>query len=344
MKRHKISKLTGFSTLIVGTTLISISATAANKPLVGLITKTKKNPYFVTMRKGAQKEASKLGIKLQTYAGKYDGDNQSQIRAIENLISQGAKGILITPNAPKAIVPTVRKAEKQGIYVIALDTKLKPASAADATFATNNFQAGVNIGKYTRARLAAEGKTPHVAMLDLHSNQPDVGVKRDQGFLKGLGVKLNNPNYIGDEHDKRIVGHAISNGTAQGGRKAAENLIERNHKTNAIYAINEPAGRGAYQALKSFGLRQQTFIATIDGSCQGMRDVKSGEFAADSMQFPLIMAKRGVKAVAKYAKTGKEPAKGFVNTGTKLVTDHPVKGVNSISSKKGLKTCWGKSK
>ena len=57
---------------------------------VGLITKTETNPFFVKMREGAEAKAKELGIELRTAAGKYDGDNDGQVAAIENLISAGA--------------------------------------------------------------------------------------------------------------------------------------------------------------------------------------------------------------------------------------------------------------
>ncbi|TMV36892.1 sugar ABC transporter substrate-binding protein, partial [Thioclava sp. BHET1] len=83
-----------------------------------LITKTDTNPFFVKMKQGAQAEAKKLGITLKAYAGKIDGDNESQVNAIETCIADGAKGILITASDTKAIVPTVEKARKAGLLVI----------------------------------------------------------------------------------------------------------------------------------------------------------------------------------------------------------------------------------
>ena len=71
-------------------------AFAQSKPIVGLITKTDTNPFFVKMREGAEAEAKKLGVELRTFAGKFDGDNEARCRPIENLIAAGAKGILIT--------------------------------------------------------------------------------------------------------------------------------------------------------------------------------------------------------------------------------------------------------
>ena len=114
--------------------------------VVGLVTKTDTNPFFVKMKEGAQAKADELGLELQSYAGAQDGDNEGQVEAIENLIAAGASGILITPSDSEAIVPSIEKARDAGILVIALDTQLEPPDAADATFATDNFRAGELIG------------------------------------------------------------------------------------------------------------------------------------------------------------------------------------------------------
>lgn len=310
-----------------------------------LITKTDSNPYFVTMRKGAKQEAKKLGVSLKAYAGKYDGDNQSQVSAIESCIADGAKGILITPSDTKAIVPTVEKARKAGLLVIALDTALSPLSAADMTFATDNFQAGELIGRWARAHLGAKAKDAKIAMLDLSISHPTVDVARDHGFLTGFGDTIKNPGKF-NVPDSRIVGHVETGGAEEGGQKGMENLLARNPNINLVYAINEPAAFGAYQALRSVGKAGKVTIVAIDGSCVGVQGVKRGIIAADSQQYPLKMAKLGVKAIVAYAKTGKKPhataGKNFYNTGTQLITAEPAPGVPSITPAEGAKICWGK--
>ena len=310
-----------------------------------LITKTDSNPYFVKMKQGAQAEAKKLGMVLKSYAGKYDGDNTSQVNAIEACTAEGAKGILITPSDTKAIVPAVEKARKAGVLVIALDTALSPASAADMTFATNNFEAGELDGRWAKAKFGDKAKDAKIAFLDLAVSQPTVGVERDQGFMKGFGIDIKNPNKWGDEDDPRIVGHAVTGGSIEGGQKAMETLLAKNPNINLVYAINEPAAEGAYQALKSLGKAKGVTIVAIDGSCHGVKNVGKGIIAADAQQYPLKMAKMGVEAVYQYAKNGTmpKPSKGldFYNTGTNLITADPQKGVPSISVKEGLKLCWG---
>ena len=104
-------------------------ALAQSQPVVGLITKTETNPFFVKMKEGAAEAAKAAGAKLLTGAGKTDGDNAGQVTAMENMIAAGAKTILITPSDAKAIVPAIKKARAKGVMVIALDSPTDPVDA-----------------------------------------------------------------------------------------------------------------------------------------------------------------------------------------------------------------------
>jgi fructose transport system substrate-binding protein len=335
--------------LLFASTVLALAAAGspagAADTIVGLITKTNTNPFFVKMREGAEEKAKELGVELRSYAGKYDGDVESQVDAIESLIAAGAKGILITPSDSAAVVPALTRARQAGLLVIALDTPLEPASAADATFATDNFKAGELIGEWAKAKLGDKAAKAKIAMLDLNPNQISVDVARDQGFLKGFGIDLKDPKKIGDETDPRIVGHDVTQGAEEGGRRAMENVMQRDPGINVVYTINEPAAAGAYEALRSFGLEKQAVIVSVDGGCPGVKNVSEGVIGATSMQFPLRMASLGIEAVADYAKTGAKPKPtpglDFTNTGVELITDQPVDGVPSITSAEGLKQCWG---
>ncbi|MDA2810141.1 sugar ABC transporter substrate-binding protein [Nocardiopsis sp. RSe5-2] len=313
--------------------------------LVGLITKTETNPFFVKMKGGAEEAAEEHGVRVQSFSGEYDGDNEGQVQAVENLIAAGADGILITPNDSEAIVPALDRARAAGIMVIALDTPTEPADAVDATFATDNFLAGEYIGRWAAARFEAEGEEPRVAMLDLNPNQIAVDVDRDQGFLQGLGVDIADPGQIGDEDDERIVGHDVTEGAEEGGRTAMENLLQRDPDLNLVYTINEPAAAGAYEALEAAGVEDDVTIVSVDGGCPGVENVESGVLGATSMQFPMEMAAQGVEAVAEHADSGATPTPSegldFVDTGVELITDEAVEGVESRDSAWGLENCWG---
>lgn len=310
-----------------------------------LITKTDTNPFFVKMKEGAVAKAKELGVNLKTYAGKIDGDSESQVAAIESCIADGAKGILITASDTAGIVPSVKQARDAGILVIALDTPLEPADAADATFATDNLLAGELVGKWAAATLGDKAKDAKIAFLNLTPSQPTVDVLRDQGFMKGFGIDTKDINRIGDEDDPRIVGHDVTNGNEEGGRKAMENLLQKDPSINVVHTINEPAAAGAYEALKAVGMEKNVLIVSIDGGCPGVKNVEAGVIGATSQQYPLLMASLGIEAIKKFADTGEKPqateGKDFVDTGVALITAKPAEGVESIDVQKGLELCWG---
>src|SRR4051812_9238859 len=312
---------------------------------VGLITKTDTNPFFVKMKEGADKAGTSDGASVQSFAGKKDGDNESQVAAVESLISAGAKGLMITPSDSKAIVPSLDKARQAGLLVVALDTQTEPADAADITYATDNYAAGLAIGKWAKGTFAKDGKQAKIAMLDLNPDGVSVDVQRDQGFLEGFGVDVKDKTKIGDEADPRIVGHDVTDGAEEGGRTAMENLLQKDPSINLVYTINEPAAAGAYQALKAAGKDKAVTIVSVDGGCPGVQAVKAGAIGATSQQYPLKMAQMGVEAIDKFAKDGTKPqateGKAFTDTGVTLITDQAQSGVESKDTAFGLQNCWG---
>jgi fructose transport system substrate-binding protein len=304
------------------------SSGGGDQVTVGLITKTDTNPFFVKMKEGAKKAAAKDGVKLITAAGKYDGDNSSQVTAINNMIAAGAKGILLVPSDTKAIVPTVQKARNQGLKVITLDTPLEPQDAADALYATNNFTAGKLIGEYAKA--AMKGKKPVIAMMDLNPGIT-VGDLRHNGFLAGFGIPKNSPD---------IVCTQFTQGDQAKGQTAMENCLQKNPDINLVYSINEPSGLGAYNALQKAGKEKQALLVSIDGGCTGVKGVQDGKIAATSQQYPLKMASEGVDAIVAATKDGKKVS-GYHDTGVNLITAKPMDGVQAKDVKFGLDNCWG---
>lgn len=331
--------------LVASVASIAPAQAAGESVSACLITKTDTNPFFVKMKEGATAKAEELGIELKSFAGRVDGDHETQVQAIETCIADGAKGILITASDTSSIVSSVQQARDAGILVIALDTPLNPIDAADATFATDNFLAGELIGQWAAATLGDDAANAKIGMLDLAVSQPTVGVLRDQGFLTGFGIDIKDPNRWGDEDDPRIVGNDVTAGNEEGGRRAMENLLAKDPEINVVYTINEPAAAGAYEALKAIGRESDVLIVSVDGGCPGVQNIADGVIGATSQQYPLLMASLGIEAIAAWAEDGSKPenteGKDFFDTGVALVTGAPVDGVESISVEEGMDRCWG---
>jgi fructose transport system substrate-binding protein len=323
--------------IAVAALLMAGGAMAADTPVIGLITKTETNPFFVKMKEGAAEAAKAKGAKLLSAAGKADGDNAGQITAIENMIAGGAKTIMITPNDSKAIIPAIKKAQAQGVMFIALDSPTDPVEGTDALFATNNYKAGELIGMYAKAAMA--GKPAKIATLDLFPGHP-VGAQRHNGFMKGFGLTANDAKSNELSKAPEVVCSADSFGDQAKGQTAMENCLQKNPDINLVYTINEPAAAGAFQALKSAGKEKAVVIVSVDGGCAGVKNVKSGMIAATSQQYPLKMASMGVDAGVEFAKSGKKVS-GYTDTGVTLISDKPMGGVESKDTAFGLDNCWG---
>lgn len=295
---------------------------------IGLVTKTETNPFFVTMREVAAEYAEEQGVQLTALSGAFDGDNEGQVQAMEDLIAQGVDGIMITPNNSTGLLGAIEQARAQGIVVVALDTATDPEDAVDATFATDNLEAGRLQGAYVRAALGDQD--PALIMLDGTAGGT-VDTFRHDGFLEGFGI---------EEGDPAILGMENTQGDQNNAQTAMENLLQRNPDVNAVYTINEPAARGAYAALEAQNLTDQVVIGSIDGGCQGVQDVADGKYAATVMQFPAEMVRQGMDAIITAANGGDMPT-GFVDTGSVVITDNPVEGIESESTEWGLENCWG---
>jgi fructose transport system substrate-binding protein len=306
---------------------------------VSLITKDSTNPFFVAMQEGAKQAADEIGVDLTVGSGQEEGDDQGQIDLIENAISQGQDGILITPMSEN-VNNAIEQARDAGLYVIALDTPTDPPEIVDITFATDNCAAGEAIGQWAAGKL--EGEKAVIARLVIFDDrQVSVDYCRDNGFLQGMGIDTNDPMIMGDEEetgtyttgaggDYEIVCLEATGANEEGGRTGMETCLSRSPDINVVYTINEPTAFGAAAALEAAGMTigEDVIVVSVDGGLAGVEAVQNGEIQATSQQYPLRMAQFGVEAIKAIADGGAPPentsADGtFFDTGVVLCTDDP---------------------
>jgi len=317
--------------------LLACSPKGDDKPVIGLITKTASNPFFVKMKEGAEQAAAAQGATLIAAAGRSDGDNAGQVTAIENLMAAGAKAILISASDAKAIVPAIKKARDAGILVIALDSPTDPVDATDALFATDNYRAGVLIGEYAKARL---GATPaKIATLDLIPGNP-TGAQRHNGFLSGFGLASYDKSRNELAQPPEVVCMTDAMGDQAKGQTAMENCLQAHPDINVVYTVNEPSAAGAFNALQKAGKEKGVLVVSVDGSCRGVQNIVRGALTATAQQYPLRMAELGVEAAMAFIKSGKK-ASGYMDTGVQLIAKDSVAGVVTLGASEALGLCWG---
>ena len=330
LSRLVMSAVAGLA--LVGTVLFTSGVQAsstqarpqAKKITICFLVKTLTNPYFVAMRPVAQSEANKLGVTLVYEAGKYDGDNATQTAQVDDCITRHAGAIVLIPELSSGIVPAVRRATAKHIAVLALDTATIPVSAVTSFVATDNFLAGVKNGQWAKKALA--GKKVVFALLE---GTPGSSVNTDRmgGFLKGFGAK-----------QKAAASDLVTSGDQAKAQTAMENALTAHSNINLVWTINEPAALGAATAIKARGLAGKVKIVSMDGSCRGIRAVRSGTIDTDVMQFPSKMAQLGVLYGDRAALGQKIPKR--VDTGEPLIARNPY-GLPNKSISFALSHCWG---
>jgi fructose transport system substrate-binding protein len=327
---------------------------------VSLITKDSTNPFFVAMQEGAKKAADELGVDLTVGSGSEEGDDQGQIDLIENAISQGQAGILITPMSEN-VNNAISQARDAGLYVIALDTPTDPPDIVDITFATDNCAAGEAIGQWAAGKLDGE-KAVIARLVIFDDRQVSVDYCRDNGFLQGMGIDTVDPMIMGDEAESgtyttgaggeyEIACLEATGANEEGGRTGMETCLSRNPDINVVYTINEPTAFGAAAALEAAGMTigENVIIVSVDGGLAGVEAVQNGQIQATSQQYPLRMAQFGVEAIRAIA-DGEAPPENtsadglFFDTGVALCTDDPQDTV-TVTSQETSQFCidnaWG---
>jgi fructose transport system substrate-binding protein len=303
---------------------------ASGSLTIGLVEQQLGNPFFGAILDAAKARAGKNGAKVITANSKTAGDSDTQVTAIQDMINRKVKGIVVDPANATALVSVIAQARKAGILVIAVNTETQPADAVDATFETDNLQAGKLIGSWAKATLGS--KAPHVALLDYDLSDKTSKARHD-GFLAGFGITEDSPEVSGEKQTDASV---------SGGQTAMENLLQAHKDINVVYGINEPMAQGAYAAAKAQGVADKIIFTGIDGSCSGVKAVQAGQIGATVAQFPTRMGEMAVDAILGYAKDGSKPS-GITNSGTVLITDKAVGGIDSKDVAWGLENCWGQS-
>ncbi|MDX8524142.1 sugar ABC transporter substrate-binding protein [Mesorhizobium sp. MSK_1335] len=286
----------------------AMPASAADKIKVGLITKFPV-PFYSTMEDAAKKyAAAHPEIELVTGQGQAATDIEGQIALIESMITQGVKGLAITPVDP-TVAPALDKAVAAGIKVVLVDNSIPNWKGATALVSTNNLNGGKIAGEYLKTVLKNGDK------IGILQGVPGVPALDDRvtGMMEGLGdVKVD------------VVGKGATNCTLELGTSVTEDILTANPDLKAIYSACGPPIPGAVKSISNAGIANDKIILVgFDACCGEIEAIKSGAEDASVAQFPAKMGELGIDTVVK-AIHG-ETVEANVDTGAGLVTLKNVK-------------------
>jgi ribose transport system substrate-binding protein len=256
---------------------------------IGLAISTLNNPFFVTLRDGAQKAATNGGVQLTVTDGA--NDNAKQADQISTFITQKVDVIIVNPTDSDAVVSSVQKANQAKIPVIAVDRNSNGGTLA-SYIASNNVEAGKLGGQQLLKAVPANAK---VAML---IGIPGASAARDRGkgFTDAVGDTSINTK------GAKLVAQQVANFKRDEALNVMQNILTANPDLAGVFAQNDEMALGAVQAIKAKGLTGKVLVVGVDGVDDAKAAIKAGDMLATVAQQPDVMGQLAVEAAIKLTK------------------------------------------
>ncbi|MBP6322455.1 MAG: ribose ABC transporter substrate-binding protein RbsB [Fusobacteriaceae bacterium] len=270
----------------------------ANAAKIGLVVSTQDNPFFVTLKEGAEKKAKELGHEIIVL----DSQNtpSKELSNVEDLMVKGIDVLLINPTDSDAVTAAVKEANRSKVPVITLDRGANGGKVVSHV-ASDNVAGGKMAGEYVLKSLNGKGKVVELEGI------PGTTAARDRG--KGFNEAINGK--------LTVVAKQAADFDRTKGLTVTENILQAQPEVNAIFAHNDEMALGAIKALEASG-RKNVMVVGFDATDDAVKAVKDGKMAATVAQKPSEIGAKGVEIADKIAK--KETVPAYVPVELELVT------------------------
>ncbi|MBU3108412.1 ribose ABC transporter substrate-binding protein RbsB [Clostridium gasigenes] len=251
---------------------------------IGIVLSTLNNPFFVSMKDGAEKEAEKLGYKLIVLDSQNDSVKEKS--NVEDLIQQGVTALLINPTDSDAVVQSVEVANTKNIPVITLDRKSNGGIVA-SHIASDNVKGGAMAAEFVLEKL---GATTNFNVVELQGI-PGASATRDRG--EGFHSVLDGKSNV------KFVASQAADFDRQKGLQVMENIVQGNSDIQVVFAHNDEMALGAAKAIIASNIK--AMVIGFDGNEDALDAVEKGEMMATVAQQPDLIGSLGVELASKIA-------------------------------------------
>ncbi len=270
-------------TLISAALLSStVSVSAQAKDTIAIVLSTLNNPFFVTMKDGAEAKAEELGYNLIVLDSQ--NDPSKELSNVEDLTVRGVKAILINPTDSDAVSNAIRMVNRSDIPVLTLD---RGASRGDVVshIASDNVAGGEMAGHFIVEKV---GEQARVIQLEGIAGT-SAARERGEGFMN-----------VVKSSQMDLLASQPADFDRTKGLNVMENLLAANPDAQAVFAQNDEMALGALRAVQASG--KEVMIVGFDGTDDGIAAVKRGDMAATIAQQPELIGALGVETADKVLK------------------------------------------
>ncbi|WP_413203581.1 ribose ABC transporter substrate-binding protein RbsB [Rhodospirillum sp. A1_3_36] len=257
------------------------AAQAADK--LALVVSTLNNPFFVTLKDGAEAKAKELGYELLVLDSQ--NDPAKELANVEDVINKDIKVLLINPTDSDAVRTAARAANRADIPVVTLDRAANGAKVV-SHIASDNVAGGKMAGELIVSLLPNGGK-----VIELQG-VPGTSAARDRG--EGFHAAVDGVSGI------EVVASQPADFDRTKGLNVMENLLQSNPDVNAVFAHNDEMALGAIKAIEAAG--KTVLVVGFDGTDDGIAAVQAGSMVATVAQQADRIGSMGVETADKIVK------------------------------------------
>ena len=276
-------------TLLAAALAASITAPAMAKDAIALVISTLDNPFFVTLKEGAEKQAKALDYDLVVLDSQ--NDPAKELANVEDISVRGVKVLLINPTDSDAVGNAIAVANQKKLPVITLDRAANKGQVV-SHIASDNTAGGEMAGNYIAEKL---GKGAKIIQLEGLAGT-SAARERGAGFAKAAQA-----------HDFKILASQPADFDRSKGLNVMENLLTAQPEVQGVFAQNDEMALGALRAIQAAGKKDLVLVG-FDGTDDGVKAVKGGKMAATIAQQPDKIGEIGVQTADKVLKGEKVEA------------------------------------
>ena len=260
----------------------AVSSVALAQDTIALAISTLDNPFFVSLKDGAQKKADELGYKLVVLDSQ--NDPAKELANVEDLMVRGAKVLLINPTDSEAVVNAVAMANRNKVPVITLDRGAAKGNVV-THIASDNVAGGKMAGDFIAQKLGDNAKVIQLEGIAGTS----AARERGEGFKQAI-----------EAHKFDVLASQPADFDRTKGLNVMENLLASKGSVQAVFAQNDEMALGALRAISA--ANKKVVVVGFDGTDDGVKAVKSGKMAATIAQQPELIGSLGVENADKVIK------------------------------------------
>jgi len=276
------------------------------KLTIAVIPKGTTHEFWKSIHAGAIKAMRELGDVEIIWKGPLkEDDREEQLQIVETFIASKVDAIVLAPLDDRSLVRPVREARAQGIPTIVIDSDLQ-GDAHVSFVATDNYRGGVLAAERTGELMGGKGK-----LIVLRYQEGSASTThREQGFLDTIHEKFPGIEILSDNQ--------YAGATTETGYRAAENLLNRFPRVDAVFTPNESSTFGFLRALQARGLAGKIIFVGFDSSQKLVEALSKRELMGLVLQNPFRMGYLGVKTAVAYLRG--EKIDKVIDTGVTIAT------------------------